>query len=726
MSNRGFTLRSVLRNRRLIRHFLTTLICAGVVQTCGRDKVPTEVETDSPYALAIYQGDEQIAVVGSAIIGPLAVKVTTAEGSPATNVYVLFSVETGEAVLTDPIVATDADGIASVGGSVGETAGKIEISAAVDGLIGSPVVFHITAVSADATILRVARGNYQRGAVGRILPEPLVVRAADVFGNPTSGVDVSFAVHWGGGSLSNTNATTNDIGEASADWTLGLALDHQYVKVAWEGGDTLYFQAEAHADVPRTVSVVEGDSQRAVVGTVLPEELEVEVTDQYNYLVTGQEVSFSIVSGVGSLDRPVDTTDLYGLARTRLTLGESAGDVSVRATVGEATPVDFYARSYPRMSTPAITKSPEGHRLVWNASTDNEFAGYEVRRLAWSPWISESSPLVFSTTAWYDTTFTDDSLTLGCRYYYRVYARYPDGVVVPSDTCADTAGSYLELGAPAHDLVYDSLRNRLYISLPTLNQIAVISTDSFRIEQRVYIGSLPQGIDITRDGRSLLVALGGAGSIATIDLELMSVSSLDITSELGSSQAYDVVETKPYRVLAVAQTGTKWLVLIKLDEGNAASRVAYGSTRTDPALLADDVRQVVYVGDNFRYRLEKFDTSVDSLPLVLRGDYLSASEGMVMNNEGTKLYMPTGVVFSASDFQTLGVVTPGYPSLSDNGEKLYVAGSDYTAGVFRYSTATLTRESGVAATFFFTRMVLDEDSVAWAIRGERLYAIRTP
>ncbi|HEU5048753.1 MAG TPA: Ig-like domain-containing protein [Gemmatimonadales bacterium] len=85
---------------------------------------------------------------------------------------------------------------------------------------------------------------------------------------------------------------------------------------------------------PTRIEVVSGTNQAGSIGTMLAEPLVVRVTDSRARPVSGREVAFRVVSGLGGAVLP-DTarTDADGRASVRWVLGESEGTQQVRAQV---------------------------------------------------------------------------------------------------------------------------------------------------------------------------------------------------------------------------------------------------------------------------------------------------------------------------------------------------------------------------------------------------------
>jgi plastocyanin len=96
---------------------------------------------------------------------------------------------------------------------------------------------------------------------------------------------------------------------------------------------------------PNSITKTAGDLQVAPAGTALPESLAVTVKDQSGAVLPGVSVTFAVTSGGGSVSPGARVTDAAGIAKTRRTLGPSAGTQLVTASAGSLTPVQFSAVS---------------------------------------------------------------------------------------------------------------------------------------------------------------------------------------------------------------------------------------------------------------------------------------------------------------------------------------------------------------------------------------------
>lgn len=132
---------------------VTTLLLTQTACSSGSDN-PNSPADNTPTSLQITAGDNQVAAVSSQVATRPAVVVRDAHSKPVAGVKVVFSIETGAGVITDPESTTDASGIARVGSwTLGASPGLNSLKATVSGL--NPVIFHATAASPSETCFAV-------------------------------------------------------------------------------------------------------------------------------------------------------------------------------------------------------------------------------------------------------------------------------------------------------------------------------------------------------------------------------------------------------------------------------------------------------------------------------------------------------------------------------------------------------------------------------------------
>lgn len=95
--------------------------------------------------------------------------------------------------------------------------------------------------------------------------------------------------------------------------------------------------------VPSLFTIVSGDSATATVSSALSAPLVVQVSDQNGNPLSGVPVSWSVISGSGTLSADSTTTDATGQASVTWTLGALVGAQSVEADIANFTPLTFTA-----------------------------------------------------------------------------------------------------------------------------------------------------------------------------------------------------------------------------------------------------------------------------------------------------------------------------------------------------------------------------------------------
>jgi alpha-tubulin suppressor-like RCC1 family protein len=230
--------------------------CGGGGGGSGGTSPPPPPPPTAASMTKVLGGDGQTAQVGTAVAIPPAVLLTNSSGQPVSGVAVTFSLTSGEGgSITGAAATSNAQGIATVGSWVlAKQAGNTLLVARTAGVTG--VTFEATGVAGPAATVSVNAGNNQSGSPGMPLYANPTVLVADSFGNPVSGVTVSFTVTAGGGSVTRASDASDSNGLATVgSWTLGPAA----------GTNTLNATAGALAPATFTATGVIGSGFTAVM-----------------------------------------------------------------------------------------------------------------------------------------------------------------------------------------------------------------------------------------------------------------------------------------------------------------------------------------------------------------------------------------------------------------------------------------------------------------------------
>ncbi|MEP6999384.1 MAG: Ig-like domain-containing protein [bacterium] len=191
--------------------------------------------------------------------------------------------------------------------------------------------------------------------VGSVLTAGVIV--TDATGNPLLGFPVTFAVASGGGSVNPTTVLTDANGSASALWTLGLASG-QHQLVATAGSRTFPFTVTATAGPASQIAASPGTAvQTAAPGAAVPILPSVIVRDARGNPAPGVPVTFTVLSGGGSVTGGTTSTDARGIAVVgSWTLGPVAQTNTLTATSPGLTgsPVTFIATAVATAGTLAV------------------------------------------------------------------------------------------------------------------------------------------------------------------------------------------------------------------------------------------------------------------------------------------------------------------------------------------------------------------------------------
>ena len=239
----------------------------SLVETSDDEQQETEQETTTegqsmPQTLAKVSGEGQEGPASTQLDEPFVISVLDQDGSPLAGVAVTFAVTAGGGMLsattdTNPCTfklstssltaTTDANGQAATRLTLGSEPGTNTVEATVEGL--EPGAFTATAAEqATPHSLTKVCGEDQEGTAGERLAQPLVVSVLDEDGAAMAGVDVSFTVTAGGGTLSSAMATTNANGRARTYLTLGSELETNTVSATVEGLESVTFTATGQED----------------------------------------------------------------------------------------------------------------------------------------------------------------------------------------------------------------------------------------------------------------------------------------------------------------------------------------------------------------------------------------------------------------------------------------------------------------------------------------------
>jgi hypothetical protein len=187
-----------------------------------------------------------------------------------------------------------------------------------------------------------AGGDGQSGQAGTQLPALLEVRVLAADGEGVPGVRVRFT-SLAGGAIRDTNTITDGLGVARTAAILGPIAGLQLFEATAPFLPPVTFRTTALAGPPARVAVLSGNNQFGIVGQVLPNPMVARVTDGLGNAIPGVPITWSVVTGNGTLEEVNPSTDLAGLAFASYRLGTVPGSNVVRAQAAPFLFTDFGA-----------------------------------------------------------------------------------------------------------------------------------------------------------------------------------------------------------------------------------------------------------------------------------------------------------------------------------------------------------------------------------------------
>ena len=304
-----------------------------LLSQCGGSDI-TLPSAGAPAEIIKLGGDGQNGSAGAPLGEPLTVRVVDRSGDPIERMRVAFSLEDqSDGASITPEVTTDPDGRASAQWVLGSTVGTQVVTARVVGRDNLEAVFQAEAGPAQAAKLEYVSGDDQTTAVGSGVPNPLVVRITDPFGNAVAGVEVQWEAE--SGSVDPGTSVTGPTGEAEASWVLGSSTGIHTVR-AFSGsleGSPVTFTATAVPGTASRLVLVSGNNQSAGPGQELADPLVVRLVDAEGNGVPNRAVSWVVGVGGGSVSSATSNTDGNGEAQIRWTLGPGTGLNTLNAVV---------------------------------------------------------------------------------------------------------------------------------------------------------------------------------------------------------------------------------------------------------------------------------------------------------------------------------------------------------------------------------------------------------
>ena len=326
---------------------------------------------------AIVAGNNQTVTVGNAFATNLQVKATDTYGNGVPGVSVQFSAPGSGAsgsFAGSNLVSSNSQGIAIAPTFTSNTiAGSYTVLASATGL--PTQTFTLTNSTSGATIA-VTAGNNQSATVGSGFGTALQVKFSDSFGNPVSGVSVTFAAPTIGasGTFNGTaTVTSNASGIATAPaFTANGKAGNFTVTVSAANVGSVNLNLTNTAGAASAIVLASGNNQMTTVNTSFGSPLMARVTDVYGNPVQNVSVTFS-GPGSGSLavfgGSTIVSSNADGIvASPTISANTVAGTYTVTASASNVTSAQFTLTNAAGLPTSIVKTGGNNQAIAVNTA----------------------------------------------------------------------------------------------------------------------------------------------------------------------------------------------------------------------------------------------------------------------------------------------------------------------------------------------------------------------
>lgn len=416
-----------MSNRQQIFFFI--LCTSGASLSCIDRETSVGTGKLNPDRIFAISGNKQSGIVGNEAFADLIVRVSDAANQPVAKVRVEYSVQYGEASLSDTIATTDFDGNAKTKVTYGKRADSIAIYAAVLGLQGSPVIFTLQSFPANVGLLRAITDTLIVGQVSSARQES--VRATDIYNNPVKNAVIKFDVKSGKGSVANSNVVTDSSGIASTLWTLDTLVGSNTLEATIVGKTMtpIVFTATVVPGSAANLVVLSGGNQFGFTRTELPQPLQIAVQDRYGNYLTSPNVQFAGLGGQSGptlIGRFNNRDSIPARSVVRVVLGANIGVNRISALMSPAPSVLLQFNGYVQVLLAVPTSAAGVVTLNWDENINPDFSNYEIYRST-NGIINTSSDLIATISDETVTSYLDFSTIPGTQYFYGVYVSFTNG-----------------------------------------------------------------------------------------------------------------------------------------------------------------------------------------------------------------------------------------------------------------------------------------------------------
>lgn len=295
---------------------------------------------DAPAAIAALPPESRTGGAGEALADSLQARVTDAHGNPVPGAAVTWSASGGGAI-SPATGTTNAQGVARASWTLGTTFGVTQRAFAAISPAARAEFTAVAGIPAGAVLVK-AGGDEQTTVGGTTLAQELRVELRTAGGMPIWNAPVTWTPSVG--HVAPTTSLTNAAGQTATTWSLPTQPGEHQLTASVPGGASVVFTATAEAGPPTTITPLVPPNRSGGAGQTLADSLVVRVTDARGNVAAGVPVTWTVLTGDGSVSPVTAVTGANGVAKAAWTLGLRVGlREEVQASISSGASVRFGA-----------------------------------------------------------------------------------------------------------------------------------------------------------------------------------------------------------------------------------------------------------------------------------------------------------------------------------------------------------------------------------------------
>ena len=204
-------------------------------------------------------------------------------------------------------------------------------------------------------------------------------------------------------------------------------------------------------------------------------------------------------------------------------------------------------------------------------------------------------------------------------YYVLVLTQEPSVLVVDPRIGFGSSKLYtaVDLAAPGQDWVLSHNNDRLFISMPSLNQVAVVDTVTFRVLANVEAGEKPARLMLQPDGRYLWIGNDATEKPATSGVTVIDTATMRVAARIPTGKGHHEIafDERQNAYITNQEDGT-----VSIVSGQKLAKLQDLSTGKEPVALAySPSSKNVYVANRGDGKISVISTENQNVSGVLAG-----------------------------------------------------------------------------------------------------------